>query len=285
MAELASLVSDIYKLFGDEPHKCSDERVKEFGQAVAETVARRLSEVRTGTPGTLRMSNIGRPARQLWYETHLPAGDGESISPQAKVKFLYGDLLELMLLFLAEEAGHSVTDRQAKVDVNGVKGSMDAVVDGVVVDVKSASSPAFKKFEYGTLPDNDGFGYMEQLAGYSRGHGLGTGAAFLAIDKQLGKIALLPFSEDELQAYRIPERIDYLREVLDQSDPPERCYSPVPEDNGNQRLGVGCSYCPFKFKCWSDANNGSGLRTFLYANGPKHLVHVESEPRVQEVTF
>ena len=280
---LDTLVADIYGLFTGSSHPVDKERTERFGQEIAETVARRLSEVRQGSSG-LRMSSIGKPARQQWYNTH-ETGPGESLSGPNYIKFLFGDILELMLLYLAEEAGHEVGDRQSKVDVNGVKGSMDAVVDGVVVDCKSASSQSFKKFEYGTLPDDDGFGYMEQLAGYSLGRGLHTGGAFLAIDKQLGKIALLPFSQEQLDAYRIPERIDYLRECLEQETPPERCYSPVSEDNGNQRLSVGCSYCPHKFKCWDDANNGVGLRSFLYSQGPRHYVRVEKEPKVQEITW
>jgi hypothetical protein len=44
------------------------------------------------------------------------------------------------------------------------------------------------------------------------------------------------------------------------------------------------SICDFKFTCWQDANAGKGLRTFMYANGPKHLVEVGKTPNVPEVT-
>ena len=46
---------------------------------------------------------------------------------------------------------------------------------------------------------------------------------------------------------------------------------------------MGCSYCQFKHSCWKEANEGRGLRTFLYSTGPKHFTHVEKEPRVAEI--
>jgi len=230
------------------------------------------------------MSNVGRPDRQLYYDIHDPV-DSEPLSASTLTKFLFGDILEQLLLFLAKEAGHTVEAEQAEVVVNGVVGHIDAIIDGVVVDCKSASSIAFKKFNRHEVPDDDPFGYMEQLAGYSEGTG-GRDAAFLAIDKTLGHIALDPHDAGTLKSYNVPQRIDHLRDVLSGSEIPERCYDPVPEGkSGNMRLDTGCSYCSHKFKCWADANNGIGLRTFLYARGPVHLVEVVEEPRVYESTF
>jgi len=58
----------------------------------------------------------------------------------------------------------------------------------------------------------------------------------------------------------------------------------VPEGkSGNMKLGVNCSYCPHKVTCWDDANNGDGLRLFLYSNGPMWLTEVQKEPKVQEI--
>jgi hypothetical protein len=49
------------------------------------------------------------------------------------------------------------------------------------------------------------------------------------------------------------------------------------------KLGINCSYCPFKEDCWKDANGGMGLRKFIYYNGPVWLTHVEREPKVEEI--
>ena len=36
--------------------------------------------------------------------------------------------------------------------------------------------------------------------------------------------------------------------------------------------------------CWSDANQGRGIRVFEYAKGKRYLVQVGKEPDVSEVT-
>jgi len=50
------------------------------------------------------------------------------------------------------------------------------------------------------------------------------------------------------------------------------------------RLPTGCTYCPYKHDCWTDANEGKGLRAFRYSNGLKYFTKVVSEPRVEEVS-
>ena len=229
------------------------------------------------------MSNLGKPDRQLWYEFHND-GSKEGLEPHTLLKFLIGDIYESVLLFLAKAAGHDVSQEQAEVEINGIKGHIDAVIDGHVVDVKSASTYAFKKFKYGTLADDDPFGYIDQIGGYSTA--LGLPGAFLAGDKQNGHLALLQIPQDETEGLRIEDRIEHLKEVVVSEKEPERCYEAVPDGlSGNMALAIGCSYCPHKFRCWADANDGLGVRTFLYSNGPKHLVEVVKEPKVPELTF
>ena len=36
----------------------------------------------------------------------------------------------------------------------------------------------------------------------------------------------------------------------------------------------GCVYCKHKYICWSDTNQGKGLRVFNYAKGKRFLVQV-----------
>lgn len=262
----------------------SDADANEFGTEIAALIKNRLEE-RLGPPRefTLRMSNIGKGARQLWYDKRY--GREETLPPSTIFKFIYGDLIESLLLFLTRMSGHSVSDRQAEVVVNGIKGHIDADIDGVTVDVKSASTHSFRKFADGTLAENDAFGYVEQLAGYS--HARDTDGAFLAADKQNGFIAYLPVSREELKAHvDVPERIEYLKQAVDSEVAPERCYSDEEEGkSGNRALGINCSYCAHKFRCWSDANGGIGLRTFSYSSGPKFLTKVAREPQVHEITF
>lgn len=281
---LDTLVEDIQRLF-TEPHGANPELVKEFGETLSQTVANRLNEVSGDRKPTLRMSNIGKGDRQLWYELHNDTSEREQFNASTLIKFLFGDILEALLLYLAKEAGHTVEYEQGEVEVNGIKGHIDAIIDGEVVDVKSASTFAFKKFANGTLADDDPFGYMEQLAGYSKGTGDRPGA-FLAIDKTLGHIALHRVPQAELASLEIENRIDHIKAVVGSDELPQRCYPDQADgESGNRKLGVNCSYCAHKFNCWSDANDGMGLRTFIYAKGPTHLTTVVKEPKVMEVTF
>lgn len=259
-----------------------------MSEELSETVARRLEEEKKR--GHIRMSNLGRPDRQLWYDVNGTDGfEPEGLKPHTNLLFMYGDVWESILLFLARAAGHTVEAEQAEVEINGIIGHNDAIIDGVVVDVKSASPYSFQKFRNNTVHEDDAFGYMEQLAAYCKAHGELDGA-FLACHKVTGQLALARYSWEELSQYRIEERVEHVKEMVGSPEVPDRCYEPVPQngaakaDNGNRVLDVGCRYCPYKNYCWADANGGVGLRTFMYSTGPVHFTHIEKEPtRVDEI--
>lgn len=277
------IVENIYRVVS-EGCEVSQEKADEFGKTLGDLLAQRLRDraSKEERKFTLRMSNIGKGARQLWYDKRF--GKDESFLPHTLVKFMFGDIIEQLLLFLAELGGHNVTARQAEVTLDGIKGHIDADIDNVTVDVKSASTHAFKKFADGTLAENDAFGYIEQIAGYAKARN--TDGAFLAMDKQNGHIAYLPYTKEELSVFNVEETIKQKKEAVEQDEPPERCYPDQPEGmSGNRALGVNCSYCTHNKRCWADANGGLGLRIFRYASGPKFLTNVAVEPKVQEITF
>jgi hypothetical protein len=241
-------------------------------------MAERMSEQRQ--EGYLRPSNLGQPCeRKLWYSVNTPEAE-ELLSSKVKFKFLYGDLIEALVLFLAREAGHDVKGCQDQVEVHGVKGKRDAIIDGTLVDVKSANTRAFDKFERHTLRENDPFGYIDQLGFYHEASLKEVEdkerAAFLVVDKELGGLVL---DYHERQERDWESLIAAKREMLARPEPPERGFEDVPEGkSGNRRLTVPCTYCGFKTKCWP------GLRTFVYANGPMFLTKVEKPPKPMEIT-
>jgi hypothetical protein len=160
---------------------------------------------------------------------------------------------------------------------------MDAVIDGVPVDCKSASPYAFQKFENGTFVFDDAFGYVKQLSGYAHAIDNTDRAGFLVADKVGGDITFAEIDSLTIEANPPKPRIAKLREIVNQEEPPERCYPLVPEGkSGNMKLGVGCSYCAFKDECFKDANGGKGLRMFFYSRGPVWLAQVAKEPKVNE---
>ena len=83
----------------------------------------------------LRMSQIGKPDRQVWYQSRDITK--EKLPAWAKIKFTYGHILEELLLLLAKTAGHEVKNEQKELEIEGVMGHQDCEIDGVVVDCKS----------------------------------------------------------------------------------------------------------------------------------------------------
>ena len=262
-----TLVEDIYDLFRGKK-EVSAENVAVFSAKLAEKIAGKISRERSKT--NLRMSNAGTPDRKLWYEVNKPEL-AEALDPAAQIKYLFGDILEELLLFLAKEAGHTVTDEQREVEINGVKGHIDCFVDGVLLDCKSSSPAGMAKFRDHRLEHDDVFGYLTQLRLYGSAVGADLGA-FLAIDKSQGHIVL--------DKYRILNKdweaeIERKREML-KGEMPERCFSDVSEGaSGARKLGLNCSYCAFKKHCWP------GLKIAFYSNKPVFFTKTSPKMRVK----
>ena len=284
MKKLNTLVDDIYKklsvLGKGKSLNLSEESIEQFGESMKD-VLRHWSTPTPRSTTTLRMSNIGRPNRQLWFDMKTEQ-QAQEIPPSTFIKFLYGHMLEEVVLLLVKLAGHTVSDEQKNVKIKGIEGHMDCVIDGEVIDVKTASGYAFKKFKNGTLAEDDTFGYMSQLAGYEAGHGTSNGG-FLAMNKENGELAL--YIPEELDKPNIETKIDTVKKSLKKQTPPELCYLPIPDGtSGNMKLPRGCFFCRHKIECHKDSNNGKGLRVFKYAKGLTYLTQVVKEPKVDEIT-
>jgi len=282
--KLNTLVEDIYKeldgLSNGKALDISEQDAEDFGNAM-KNILIEWSKPYERKKETLRMSNVGKPNRQLWYD-FKSEDEPLPMTPSTQIKFLYGHLLEEVVLMLVRLAGHKVTDEQKEVKVSGVLGHMDCIIDGEVIDVKSTSGFAFQKFRNGTLPEDDPFGYMAQLSGYEASEGTNNGG-FLAINKETGELALL--IPEEMDKPNIKHRIAKLKRQLKLDNPPSLCYNPILDGKaGNMKLPKQCVYCRHKLTCHKDSNNGEGLRVFKYAKNLAFFTTVVKEPRVQEVT-
>ena len=283
LPSLDTLVEDIYAkietLSKGKELKISDEDLESFGKDMADAL-KHWSIPQKRTKENLRMSSIGKPLRRLWFDSKSEKTQ-EVFPAPLQIKFLYGHLLEVLLLFFVRMAGHTVTSEQKEITVDGVKGHMDCVIDGQVVDVKTASGFAFKKFKDGTLGEDDSFGYLGQLAGYEEAEQTFNGG-FLVMNKETGD--LTTFIPDDLDKPNIKEKIKNVRKSLAVDTPPDFCYTPVPEGaSGNMKLARGCTWCPHKIECYKEANEGIGLRAFKYAKGLVYLTNVSKQPNVEEV--
>lgn len=243
-----TLVDDIYELVSNGKKKPDQGLLFELGATVMDAMRKQLWVSQAAPNPKLRMSNIGKPcSRALWYDIN---GDeqAESFTPQTKLKFIVGDIVEAMLIYLAKEAGHSVTEMQSEIEIDGIKGHIDCFIDGELVDVKSASAFSMKKFKNGTLPDDDAFGYISQISGYANAFGKKSGT-FLAFDKSGGELATYTHHDIEDSSAKIAS----IKHDVALPEPPERHFDTVVDKQSRRKkLGINCSYCSHKKTCWGD---------------------------------
>lgn len=279
-----NLVKDIYSLFDDgslNKKQLLDlpEHLNKFALEVCSQITLSLCEDRKDD-NKLRLSAIGKPNRQLWYRSNLKQ-KRNPLPSSTKIKFLYGHILEELLLLLTRVAGHTVKETQKELDIQGIKGHQDAVIDGILVDCKSASGKSFEKFKQNRLYEDDPFGYISQISAYAQANEVDE-AAFLVIDKSTGEICLTPVHS--LEMINATKRVEYLKKMVSDNNIPDRCYSDIPDGkSGNYKLPIGCVYCDYKRECWSDANNGQGLRVFNYAKNKRYLTKIGRQPEVEEL--
>lgn len=274
---------------GVKPALISDDVLKDFGQVAAATLKNQI--VKAGRPieprtnKKLYFSEIGGGCiRKTWYKHNMPH-HGKVLMPHERIKFMYGDQIEALVLALAQASGLNVHSLQKEVSVElkdgwELRGKIDCMIDDVVVDVKSTSTRSFAKFKDNTLEHDDPFGYTWQLGGYAAGLGAKQ-AEFLAFDKQLGHMVSTPVSTIPSREGLVAYANGLIDIVQDDEPGPATRLGLVPEGkSGNMKLCATCSYCAHNDVCWRDANGGEGLRTYLYSKGPVFLVHVAEEPRV-----
>ena len=232
--------------------------------------------------GYLSFSSIGSPCkRKLWYKINEP-GIARPLSPADLLKFFYGDMIEELILTIAESSGHTVKGQQDRMRINDLAGHRDAVIDGMTIDVKSASPFSFKKFVEGNLREDDPFGYISQLSSYvyaakddplvtNKTHG-----AFLVVDKVNGSLCLDVYDfTPELEQKE--KEVDQVKDMV-KGEIPDRGFDPVPQSktSPNTKLHPSCGFCEFNKKCWPEA------RRFVYKTGDVLLVDVVTTPNVPE---
>lgn len=275
MKSINSLIPDIQKHIGGH-HGISDLLASDMGVSIAKSLQ--------GSFGVkqhrgLRLSGLGpKCPRHLWYSVRHPEL-AEPLPPDAYLKFAYGHIIEHLVIGLAKAAGHEVSGEQDEINLDGILGHRDCVIDGCIVDVKSASTLSFRKFRDKTIAEDDSFGYLDQLDGYIVGSmddpvvTVKDRGYLLAVDKQLGHLALY---EHKVRREHIKQRIQSYKEIVDLSEPPScKCGTEADGESGNIKLDVPASYSSFKHYCFP------GLRTFLYSGGPRYLVKVNRLPRNQ----
>jgi hypothetical protein len=274
LPSINTLIKDIYGVIKEDKEWFTPSRLADFSTSLSKALNQ--SE---RVPG-LRLSQMGECCPcQLWHSVHSPL-DAEPIQPWVHIKFTYGHILEALVIELAKAAGHEVTGEQDEVSVDGVLGHRDCIIDGCLVDVKSANSLSFQKIRDGKLSD-DYFlrRYLDQLDGYLVGSAnddnlrVKDRGYILAIDKTLGHLHLHEHRHTIDRNNGIRDRIRQAKEIVGLLSPPACTCQSIPDGkSGNYKLDVPASYNPYKFCCKPQ------LRCFLYAGGPVYLTKVVRRP-------
>jgi len=287
-----TVATDIYMVLdASQDHEPDGQLAADYAMRIGGEMAKAtLKRDKPRERGKLWASDLGKSClRKHWYNFNMPEKQAPLLG-HTKFKFLYGNILEEAVLYMAEEAGHTVTDQQARVEYqlfrSGdqqdwlISGRIDGVVDGVLMDVKTTSSYGFTRYKQGINHQNDSFGYLWQLGFYSAYGGFGNAEqGFIWIDKQNGHIAYtecdVPTVVDiESRAHAIIEAI----ETEDECDVVKGYTDEPYGKSGNMCLPIACAYCDFKKQCWP------GLRTFAYSHKPVDLTVVHREPKAPEIT-
>ena len=233
----------------------SESTIERIAKDVADAVRRQFGEGRGSDGFRLRMSNIGRPSCQLWYEKNKP----ESALPKPNsfvMNMMLGDIVEAVFKGVLVEAGIPFGEAEhVTLDLGDtqISGTYDLTMDGAVDDVKSASDWSYKnKFEsFEKLSASDSFGYVGQLAGYAKASGTKAGGWWV-VNKANGQFKYVPADgiDVDLEVSKIKATVDTINE-----NKFERCFEPEPETyrgipSGNLVLNEGCRFCDYRFDCW-----------------------------------
>ena len=237
----------------------SEDVIDKVAQDVKEALTKQFVADTEPRKFKLRMSNIGRPKCQLWFDKNNP--EGAAPKPVSfKINMVMGDLVEAVFKGLLRASKVDFDDNDKVTlkleDGKEISGEYDMIMDGKVDDVKSASPWSFEnKFtDYYSLKQSDNFGYVEQLVGYSKAADKGVGGWWV-INKANGDFKYVSAAEADVEQTMADIKDTY--EYISQDKPFERCFEAEPETyrgkaSGNWKLSKVCGFCDHNKKCWPE---------------------------------
>ncbi len=260
----------------------SPETAMQVGSDVAAAIVRQFGSGKSRDEFRLRMSNIGRPTCQLWFDKNKP----ETALPKPStfvMNMMIGDIVEAVFKGILTEAGVSYDDTDTvslPVEGGNIKGSYDIVIDDAVDDIKSASPWSYtNKFDsFDSLSKGDSFGYVGQLAGYAKGLDKKAGGWWV-VNKANGN-----FKYVEANELDIDEEITTLQDKVQKLDINEfeRSFEAVPEyyrkkPTGNTVLNSACKFCDYKRDCYKSLVTRPSIPSTAKEPPEVDYVHIEEK--------
>ena len=256
----------------------SDETIEMVTSHIREALKKQFAKKEETEPFRLRMSNIGRPYCQLWFQKNKPE---EKVSPPNTfvMNMMLGDIVEAVFKGILKESNVEFKDSDSVVLNLGedkIKGTYDLIIDDALDDIKSASDWSYKyKFNsYDTLADGDMFGYVGQLAGYTKAAGKKK-CGWWVINKNNAHFKYIPATglDIEKEVTKLKGVVKKLKE-----NKFERCFDLENEtfrgkETGNKRLCKECSFCEFRYSCWKGLEELPSIPS--QAKEPKLVAYVD----------
>jgi len=257
----------------------SDETIEKIGKDVMDELKRQFGGGTKRKEFALRMSNIGRPSCQLWFQKNKPK-EAAPLPSNFVMNMMLGDIVEAIFKGLLTEAKVAFKDAdhvelEIPEENTTIRGTYDIAIDGAVDDIKSASDWSYRnKFKsFASLEEGDSFGYIGQLAGYAEASGLKAGGWWV-INKANGSFKYVPADGLDM----VKERYKITKTVKDVNKKElKRCYEPIEERfngklTGNKILGHECSWCSYRHACWPDLKELPAVKS--RAKEPKIVSYV-----------
>ncbi|MEK6878993.1 MAG: hypothetical protein AABY22_05265 [Nanoarchaeota archaeon] len=229
------------------------------------SVMRQFMVNRDFKSGNIYTTLVTKPcARQSAYKYH--GFEEEELPARTIFNFFIGDIVEMTVLMLAELAGVKITLNNEYLHVIREGEAVVCKPDGLFfdgkeyynVEIKKMSDYTFNDFEKGIL--DDGWGYPAQYEmeceAWRQAKKPVEKTIFIGVKGLTGEFKEVIFKSDPKKLDSIFERIKKVKnstkDVL-----PDRFYKPEIETyykkkTGNLKLGIFCSYCSFKDRCWPD---------------------------------
>ncbi len=234
--------------------------IEDAGESFKQALTRQFT--RTDEPPRLRMSNIGRPTCQLQMAM---AGEKEVRKPYNFImRMLHGDAVEAIMEVVLRVAQANITGGKNKVELKVgdtvIKGEDDIEIDGKVYDIKSCSPFAYiHKWHQGyeNLKNDDTFGYLGQLYGYSTAQDKEAGG-WIVVDKSSGEVCVVDAKIHGQEKQRLKQVVEDTVATISEGRPFKRCFEAEDDkfkatSTGLKRLSISCSFCDFVKVCWPTA--------------------------------
>ena len=254
----------------------SDDTIEMVVSHIRDALKKQFTKDEQDDTFRLRMSNIGRPYCQLWFLKNKP---NEQIQYSKKImNFMLGDIVEAVFKGVLKEAGVKYEDSdtvELKLSNANIKGTYDIVIEEAVDDIKSASnwSYTYKFDSFESVLSSDPFGYVGQLAGYAKASGKKVGGWWV-INKNNADFKYIPATNLDLE-----KELNKLENTVKRLEENkfERCFEAEDETfrgklTGNKILSKNCSFCEFRFACWSTLEEKPAVMS--QAKNPKIVAYV-----------